>query len=42
MDERLGPWLSKRERKSLWGRRDRILELADERVAEHGEEAVLY
>ena len=42
MDERLGPWISKRNRKSLWGRRDRILELAAERVAERGEDAVLY
>jgi hypothetical protein len=42
MDERLGPWINKRERKTLWARRDRILELAAERVAERGEEAVLY
>jgi hypothetical protein len=42
MDERLAPWLTKAERKNLWTRRDRILELARARIAEHGEAAVLY
>ena len=42
VDERLKPWTSKSERKALWARRDRILELAAERAAEHGEETVLY
>jgi hypothetical protein len=41
LDEKLGPWLSRRQIKALWQRRDRILELAEERVAEFGE-SVLY
>jgi hypothetical protein len=36
------PWLSPRQIKSLWQRRCRILELADERVAEFGGAVVLY
>lgn len=38
----LSPWLSDRQINALWQRRTRILELADERVAEFGEAAVLY
>jgi hypothetical protein len=36
------PWLSPGQIKSLWKRRCRIIELAEERVAEFGEAAVLY
>lgn len=35
-------WLSARQIETLWQRRTRILELAAERVAEFGEESVLY
>jgi hypothetical protein len=42
LDERLGAWLDRQEIKALWARRVRILELARERVAKHGEAAVLY
>jgi hypothetical protein len=42
LDERLGPWLDRKQLDALWARRTRILELATERVAEHGETAVLY
>jgi len=35
-------WLDTRQIRALWMRRCRILELADERVAEFGEDAVLY
>lgn len=38
----LKPWLSKGQIKGLLARRDRILELADARVTELGEDAVLY
>ena len=38
----MNPWLSRRQIKSLWQRRDGILELADERVAEFGEAVVLF
>jgi len=38
----LSPWLNARQIKTLWQRRTRILELAGERVAEFGEESVLY
>lgn len=38
----LKPWLSKAQIKGLLARRDRILELVDARIAERGEEAVLY
>ena len=41
LDEKLGPWLSRRQIKALWQRRDRILELAEDRVAEFGD-SVLY
>ena len=42
LERRLEPWLIKRELKALWARRDRLLELARERIAEHGEAAVLF
>ena len=41
-DKRLGAWLYKGELKALWARRDRILSLAEKRVAERGETNVLY
>ena len=37
----LGSWLNKRQIEALWQRRDRVLSLAEERVAELGE-SVLY
>ena len=42
MDEKLGPWLTTPELDSLWARRTRLLELAQERIAEDGEANVLY
>jgi hypothetical protein len=42
LETALEPWLDRRQIKTLWQRRARILELADERVAELGEAAVLY
>jgi hypothetical protein len=42
LDERLEPWLVKAEIKSLWERREKILERARTRIAEHGEEKMLY
>ena len=42
LEERLGRWLTKGQLKALWVRRNLILELADRRVAEEGEEAVLF
>jgi hypothetical protein len=42
LDGRLGPWLDRKQLDALWARRERILELAAERVAERGEAAVLY
>jgi len=42
LEERLGPWLTKKQIEALWVRRGLILELADRRVAEQGEEAVLF
>jgi len=41
LDSALGPWLTRRQIKTLWQRRDRILQLARERVAEFGD-SVLY
>jgi hypothetical protein len=38
----LEPWLTKGQIKAVLQRRDRILELADRRVAEQGEDAVLF
>lgn len=42
LEERLRKWLTKRQIESLWVRRNLILELADRRVAEEGEDAVLF
>jgi hypothetical protein len=42
LDERLGPWLTRKQIEALWVRRGLILELADRRVAEQGEDAVLF
>ena len=42
LEERLGSWLIKAQRKCLWARRDRILERAKKLVAEHGEDKMLY
>jgi hypothetical protein len=41
-EARLGEWLTKGQIKGLMARRDRILELVEERVAERGEAAILY
>jgi hypothetical protein len=41
-EARLGEWLTKGQINGLMARRDRILELVEERVAERGEAAVLY
>ena len=40
--EKLGPWLTKGQIKSLLKRRDQILELVEERIAERVEAAVMY
>ena len=42
LEENLDRWLTKAQLKALWVRRNLILELADRRVAEEGEEAVLF
>jgi len=42
LKDALGEWLSGTQIKALLQRRDQILELADRRVAEQGEEAVLF
>lgn len=42
LHERLKPWLIKSQIKSLWDRREKILERSQKRVAEHGEDKVLY
>jgi len=42
VDERLGPWLERHQIAALWARRDRILKLAEKRVAERGEAEVLF
>jgi len=42
LNERLKPSLIKAEIRSLWDRRERILEQAQERIAEHGEDKILY
>lgn len=41
LETALGSWLNKRQIETLWQRRNRILSLAEERVAELGE-SVLY
>jgi len=42
LEKRLKPSLIKAEIKSLWNRRERILERAQELIAEHGEDKILY
>jgi len=42
VDDRLGPWLERHQIAALWARRDRILKLAEKRVAERGEAEVLF
>jgi hypothetical protein len=42
LETRLDPWLTKKQIEALWVRRGLILDLADRRVAEQGEEAVLF
>ncbi len=42
LEERLKASLSPAEIKSLWQRRERILELAGKRIAKHGEDKILY
>lgn len=42
LQENLGPWLTKAQLNSLWVRRNLILELADRRVAEEGEDTALF
>jgi hypothetical protein len=42
LEEKLGPWLEKRELDALLKRRNLILALAEQRVREQGEAAVLY
>jgi hypothetical protein len=42
LETRLDPWLTKKQIEALWVRRGLILDLADRRVAERGEEAVLF
>lgn len=41
LETALGSWLNKRQIEALWQRRNRILSLAEERIAELGE-SVLY
>jgi len=42
LNQRLKPWLINNQIKSLWDRRETILELSQKRVAEHGEDKILY
>ena len=42
LEKVLKPWLNDRQIKTLWQRRTRILELAEERTAEFGAAVVLY
>ena len=42
LKRRLRPWLTKKQIEALWVRRGLILDLADRRVAEQGEAAVLF
>jgi hypothetical protein len=42
LDEHLGPWLQHNQLNALWARRDRILKLAEKRIAERGEDEVLF
>ena len=42
LNEGLRPWLNDQQIETLWQRRERILQLADERVASYGETVALY
>ncbi len=42
MNDALGPWLSDKQIETLWHRRGRLLQLAQERIAMYGEAATLY
>ncbi len=42
LKEHLRPWLSNDQVEALWVRRNLVLELADRRIAEFGEDAVLF
>jgi hypothetical protein len=42
LEEKLGRWLTNRQIEALLKRRERILTLVDELIAENGEAAVLY
>jgi hypothetical protein len=42
LDQRLGPWLEHNQLNALWARRNRILALAEQRIAERGENEVLF
>lgn len=42
LDQAMKPWLSPKAVDSLWRRRGLILEIVDQRIAAHGEAAVLY
>ena len=42
LEARLGAWVEGRQIDGLLARRDRILALVKQRIAEKGEEAVLY
>jgi hypothetical protein len=42
LEDKLGEWLTSRQRKGLLARRDLILQLAEQLIAERGEEAVLF
>jgi hypothetical protein len=42
LERELTPWLDRNEIKTLWRRCGRVVDLADQRIAEHGEAAVLF
>ena len=42
LEERVGRWLTNPQIEALLKRRDKLLELAEQRIAENGEAAVLY
>lgn len=42
VEARLGPWLDQPRLDALWARRDRLLELVQERIAVAGKSAILY
>jgi len=41
LDETVGPWLNKQQMRTLWERRNQLLELAERRIAERGN-AILF